>query len=285
MSFDLMVYFTPPAAGLKERWEGALADEGLPLRFPEGVDLLEFHEDLQVSWPAKPKLIELPEGATRTCFTYYEVRDPNLEPEDLDSAPPLVRDALARATHEAFFSSSAGRSADGLALQLFGAAALAKASGGVVLDPQGSGYMSADEALVFAHETLSQYREAMNAEEGERAERAEGLEELERRWPWFRGSFFASCAVWAYLVVFMFLLGPLGISASAAWVPVVTLAPLLAAIVFAVRSTRYYLEAIGVPWPLPWLTGLLSFFPPIHAVAYWWGRKRYRVLRARLAAD
>jgi hypothetical protein len=282
VSFDLFVYLTPPASGLKERWEGALADEGLPLRFPEGVELLALHGDLQVTWAAKPRLIELPAGESSTWFAHFEVGPPELDLDDLEQASPLVRDLLERATHEAFFSSSAGRSTDGLALQLFGAATLAKASGGVVLDPQGGGYMSPDEALVFAHDTLATYRDAMVAEEGERAERAEGLEELERRWVWFRGSFFASCAVWAFNVVLLFLFEPLGISASAKWVPFVLLLPMLAAIVLATRSTRYYLEAIGVAWPLPWLLGGLSFFPPIHAVVYWWGRKRYRLLKARL---
>jgi len=282
-----MVYFTPPASGLKERWEGALADEGLPLRFHDDVDLLEFQEDLQVTWTAMPSLIELPPGQTQSYFTYFEIgprgKDGDGDEDDSAHIPALLRASVDSATHEAFFSSSAGRSADGLALQLIGAATLAKASGGVALDPQGGGYMSADEALVFAHDTLATYRDAMVAEEGERAERAEGLEELGRRWLWFRGAFIASCAVWAYLVIFTLLIGPLRISARASWVPVVTLVPMLAAVVFAVRSTRNYLEAIGVPWPMPWLIGLASFFPPIHAVVYWWARKRYRVLRARLA--
>jgi hypothetical protein len=285
VSFDLFVYFTPPA-GLKERWEGALADEGLPLRFPEGVDLLEFQEDLQVTWVGKPRLIELPAGETSSYFTYFEVgprgRDADGDEDDAEDIPELLRASVDGATHEAFFTSSAGRSADGLALQLFGAAALAKASGGVVLDPQGGGYMSADEALMFAHETLSQFREATKAEEADRAERAEGLEELERRWLWFRGSFFASCAVWAFLVAFLFVIDLLKVSASAAWVPVVTLVPWLAAVVLATRSTRNYLDVIGVTWPLPWMLGGLSFFPPIHAVVFWWGRKRYRLLKARL---
>lgn len=280
-----MVYFTP-TDGLKERWEGALADEGLPLRFPEEMDVLEVEEEIQVTWVGKPRLIELPPGETRSDFPHFEIgpRKSDEEEDDPLEIPALLRDGVLRATHEAFFTTSAGRSAGGLALQAFGAAALAKASGGVVLDPQERGYMSADEALVYAHEMIPQYRAQIAAEKSAREELDAGLEELDRRWQWFRGAFFASCAVWVYLVAFMSLVGPLGIKSDASWVPVALLFPFLAAAVLVARSTRYFLETMSVPWPLPWLIGVLCVFPPIHAVVYWQYAKRYRTLRARLGA-
>lgn len=281
MSFDLFVYFTPPAAGLKARWEGALADEGLPLRFPEGTDLLEVEEGLVVTWAAQPRLIALSRGETQTHFPYFEsgpIDAGELE-EDLAEAPPLLRERLKSATHRAFFSSSAGRSADGLALQLFGAAALAKAGEGVMHDPQQGRYTSGDEALVDAHDTLAAYRDATVAEEGFAARRAAARESLDLRWRWFQGLFFASCAVWAALVAFLFAIEWLKVDASAGWVPVVTIVPLFGAAVLVARSTRYLAEELDVPWPLPWLLGVISVFPPFHAIVYAWMRKRYRRLR------
>lgn len=277
MSFDLFVYFTPPASGLKERWEGALADEGLPLRFPADADLLSSQDELMVTWDAKPRLITLPPGEEKTYFPYYEIgpRDNEAE-EDLARVSPLLRARVEDATHEAFFTTSAGRSTLGLALQVFGAAALAQATRGVLLDPQGGGYMDADEALAYARETLEQYRGAEEAEAAEQVARTAVSERLALRWRWFRGIFFASCAVWAFVVVLVALAGPLGIGVSAPWFPVVTVAPLFGAMVLAAMSTRYFLEDLGVAWPLPGLLGVLSAFPPIHALVYWWSGKRYR---------
>jgi hypothetical protein len=277
LSFDLFVYFTPPASGLKERWEGALADEGLPLRFPDGVDLLAPGEDLNVTWTAAPRSIRLEPGETLTGFPYYEVCDVAIEDDDMQRVPPLLRSGVEGATHEAFFTTSAGRSADGFALQVLGAATLAKATGGIVLDPQERGYLSADEALAYAHGSLEAYRAATASQQVKRAER---IEELDRRWHWFRTVFFANWAVWAFIVAFLFVLTPLKVDVSAPWVPVVTLVPFLAAVVFATRSTRYFLETAGVPWPLPWVVGVASAFPPFHTITYWWARKRYGRLRA-----
>jgi hypothetical protein len=265
MSFDLIVYFTP-RAGFEKRWERALAEEGVPLRVPEGVEALAPGPELDDAG-----------------FPYFEIgeRRRGSEGDEDDSAhiPAGLRDVEGATTHEAFFTTSAGRSSAGLELQMIAAATLAKAGDGVVLDPQERGYMSPDEALTYARETAAQYRKG---EEAQAARHDAAMRELDLRWLWLRRSFVASCAIWILLVLFVALMSPLGISASASWVPVVTLIPLISAIVIATRSTKNYLEVIGLSWPLPGLLGVASAFPPIQAIVYAWARARYRRIRDAL---
>lgn len=246
MSYDLFVLFKPPD-DLPRRWEGVLLDEGMPGQFadvPHDLDALDREE-----WM-------------------------------LDDAPALLQPKLAASTHAAYFRTSAGRTSDDLAMQLFGAAALAKATDGVLYDPQEDCYRDGDDALAFARGELERYRRAEAAQAVRAAEREAALEELRRLWLWFQGIFVAACAVWVFYFGFMFAMRPLGIDPSARWVPAVTVVPLLAAVFLAVRTSRQVLGALGVGWPLRSIVGLLAAFLPVHAAVYAWARKRYRALLA-----
>ena len=276
MSYDLEVYFTPTPE-LRARWEGALADEGVPLRFDPGIDLLQLAGALEGVLGAASAMIDAKAGE-RIALSYIETGPVRLDPEeviDLDKVPALLRDAMARATHRAYLATSAGRSAAGVALQMIAAGTLAKAASGVVMDPQERGYMGAAEALAYAHETVDGW---LAAEARSRNERARQREQVDRFWKWFQGVFVAACAAWAGIALFLFLMKPLHIQAGAPWVAPVIVVPFIASVYLAARTVRQALELFGVSWPLTSLLGLLSAFLPIHALAYAWVRKRYRAI-------
>jgi hypothetical protein len=280
MSFDLMVFFTPPEA-LRERWEGALAEEGLPLQFARDADLMNVGNELTVTWTARPRLVDLPAGERTTPFPYFEIGSPDIDDGDLQEMPAELRDRAATATDRAFFSTAASRSHTALVMQMVGAATLAKVGNGILFDPQEGRYMGGDEALTHARAQVDSYRAGAEAQRREAAEDAEGLDELARVWRYFQVVFFAACAAWLLFIGFLMLMEPLGISASASWIPVATIVPIFAAIFLAVRTSRLMLGALAVRWPLPWLIGLLCAFPPVHAAVYWWARRRYRSTLAR----
>jgi len=280
MSFDLIVFFTRPEA-LQDRWEGALAEEGLPIRFPPGTELLNVGNELTVTWSARPRLVELPAGETATDFPYFEIGAPEVDEGDLQEMPVELRERAATATDRAFFTTSASRSVTGFVLQMVGAATLAKVGNGVLFDPQEGRYLGGDEALVHARTQVDFHRAGAEAQRREAAEDAEGLDELARVWRYFQVVFFAACAAWVLYIAFMFLMEPLGISASASWIPFATVLPLFAAIFLAVRTSRLMLSTLALRWPLPWLLGLLCAFPPIHAAVYGWAGRRYRSILAR----
>lgn len=292
MSFDLMVYFKNPPDDLVARWEDALRDAGLPLRFPPGYNpfAADVEAELELEWRGTQTVLEGALQEKTTGFPYFEIRDMDREEAkqnaESEHVPLALKRTVKEATHEAYFTTSSGRSAFGIALQMYGAAALAKATGGVVCDPQERGYITSAEAAEYARETVASMRAGEIADrqkqEEEARERADALKELNRRWLWFRNVFIAASVYWVVYILLVTNADRLGINPTSSLM-LVFVGLLIAIVVFSARATRAYFETIGLRWPIPWMLGILAVFTPIYAVLVWWGGRKHDRLKRLLA--
>lgn len=158
MSIDLDVFVVRAPKGLRDRWQAALAEQGMACEFRPDFDPATWGgSDLVAKVLVTPGAFD---GADRygpapfvtACgLDLWHAPEFDDEREDLtERCPTLLRPKLAKATQKYFFTTSMGRSPDAWRFQVFAAATLAQVTGGLFYSPQTGEFSTGEEAVELA---------------------------------------------------------------------------------------------------------------------------------------
>jgi hypothetical protein len=158
MSVDLFVFVGRVPKNLRDRWQDAMAAQGL---------ICEFRPDFDpATWGGSDLIarMQVRAGAFAGAERYGEFafitgcgmdlhRAPKFEDDRsdlMDQCPKAMKPKLAKAPQMCIFSTSMGRSPDSWRFQLFAAATLAQVTSGLFFSPEDGTFHNGEEALGLA---------------------------------------------------------------------------------------------------------------------------------------